>query len=209
VYFVATLCERCASTRYARPSSVTRCRLRPAGGERAPTGGHYRGTAPSRLLGDVPRGAEIGGSAYAAVSLPQNSVGTKQLKKRAVTNSKLANGAVTGAKVRSGSLTGKQINSSMLRQVPSAAHADTADAATNATHAGSADAATNAATPGAVAVVSHTAGKSYADIEHNGSGYGMNATDPNGVAVIISDGVTGAVNLFGSDCLLAGFAVIP
>src|SRR4051812_35341248 len=84
----------------------------------------------------------LGGSAYAAVSLPRNSVGTKQLKKRAVTNSKLANGAVTGPKVRSGSLTGKQINSSTLRQVPSAAHADTADAATNATHAGSADAAT-------------------------------------------------------------------
>jgi len=33
----------------------------------------------------------LGGSAYAAVSLPRNSVGTKQLKKRAVTNSKLAN----------------------------------------------------------------------------------------------------------------------
>jgi hypothetical protein len=37
----------------------------------------------------------------------------------------------------------------------------------------------------------------------------MDAIDPNGIAVILPDGVTGAVNLFGSDCLLAGFAVIP
>jgi hypothetical protein len=264
----------------------------------------------------------LGGSAYAAVSLPKNSVGTKQLKKRAVTNSKLANRAVTGAKVRPGSLTGKQIKSSTLGQVPSAAHAGSADTATNAAHAGSADAATNAAHAGsadattnanhasnsdqlggsppsaffpaskvqtfnaklafgetqtlfsagtltfaakcvqnatdpggattrdfvellvsttqnggtftagddggqhggspaqflntdttepnrAVAFVSANTGTSYTDIEHNGSGYGMNAIDPNGVAVIIPDAVTGAVNLFGSNCVLAGFAIIP
>ena len=47
------------------------------------------------------------------------------------------------------------------------------------------------------------------DIEHNGAGYGMDAIDPNGVAVILPDPVTGAVNLFGSNCLLAGFALIP
>ena len=39
----------------------------------------------------------LGGSAYAAASLPKDSVGTKQLKNRAVTNPKLAKGAVRGA----------------------------------------------------------------------------------------------------------------
>ena len=33
--------------------------------------------------------------------------------------------------------------------------------------------------------------------------------DPTGVAVIFPDGLTGAVNLFGSNCLVAGFAIIP
>ena len=49
----------------------------------------------------------LGGSAYAAVKLPKNSVGAKQIKKGAVTRSKLANGAVNGSKVAAGSLTGK------------------------------------------------------------------------------------------------------
>jgi len=217
---------------------------------------------------------------------------------------------VTGAKVRPGSLTGKQIKSSTLGQVPSAAHAGSADAAANATHAGSADTATNAAhasnadllggsapsaffaaskvqtfnaklafgetrtlfsagtltfsakcvqngtdptgTTGqdfaellvetsqnggilgngggqgllgrnasdflntdtteanrAVGFVSTNSGSSYGTIENNQSGYGMEVVDPNGLAVILPDGLTGAVNLFGSNCLLAGFAIIP
>jgi hypothetical protein len=249
----------------------------------------------------------LGGGAYAAVRVPRNSVGTKQLKKHAVTNSKLANRAVTAAKVRPRSLTGKQIRSSTLGQVPSAAHAGSADAATNATHAGSADTATNAnhasnsdllggsapsaffsaskvqtfnaklafgetrtlfsagtltfsatcvqngtdpggatgqdiaelvvetsqnggilgngagqgrlgtsssdslnaGAPEPVGYVSTTSRDSYGAIENNQAGYGMEVVDPNGVAVIIPDGLTGAVNLFGSNCLLAGFAVIP
>jgi len=252
----------------------------------------------------------LGGSAYAAVSLPKNSVGTKQLKKRAVTTSKFATGAVTGGKLAAGSLTGKQINSSTLGQVPSAAHAGSADAATNATHAGSADTAANAAhasnsdllggsapsaffpaskvrtfnvklafgqtqtlfsvgtltfsakcvqngtdpdnnagqdfsellvetsqnggiittggggglhgTSGsdflntdtteadrAVAWVSTGTGTSYGAIENNQAGWGMDVVDPNGITVIFPDGLTGSVNLFGANCLLAGFAIIP
>jgi hypothetical protein len=46
----------------------------------------------------------LGGTSYAAVKLPNNSVGTAQIKAGAVTASKLANGAVTGTKVRDGSL---------------------------------------------------------------------------------------------------------
>jgi hypothetical protein len=76
-----------------------------------------------------------GGAAWAATSLPKNSVGTKQLKK----------GAVTGAKVKDGSLTGADINASTLGQVPSAA---TAGTATSAAHATGADTATRAASAG-------------------------------------------------------------
>lgn len=67
----------------------------------------------------------------------------------------------------------------------------------------------NAGAPEALAWNSQPTGASYGGIENNGGGYGMDAVDPNGVAVIFPDGVTGAVNLFGSNCMLAGFAVIP
>jgi hypothetical protein len=67
----------------------------------------------------------LGGGAYAAIHLPRNSVGTKQLKK----------GAVTAAKVRNGSLTGTQINASTLGTVPNATHAGAANSATKAANA--------------------------------------------------------------------------
>jgi hypothetical protein len=74
----------------------------------------------------------LGGAAWAATSLPKNSVGTPQLK----------DGAVTGAKVKNGTLTGADVKASTLGQVPSAA---TAGTATNAAHATAADTATHAA----------------------------------------------------------------
>ena len=61
----------------------------------------------------------------------------------------------------------------------------------------------------AVSWVNAPTGTSRGDIENNGQGYGMHVVDPNGVVVSVADPVTGAVNLFGSDCLLAGFAIIP
>jgi hypothetical protein len=234
----------------------------------------------------------------------------KDIGRNAVTGAKVKNGALTGAEARDNSLTGADIIESSLGQVPSAAHAGSADAATNARHAGSADTATNAAhasnsdqlggsppsaffaaskvktfneklafgqtqtlfsagtltfsakcvqnatdpdgglasdfvallvatsqdggiltngkgvglsgtgptdflntdtteAASAVAWVSTTSGNSYGAIENNASGYGMQVVDPNGVAVIFPDGLTGAVNLFGTDCLMAGFAIIP
>ena len=68
----------------------------------------------------------VSGTAYAAASLPKNSVGTKQLKNGAVTRAKLAGGAVTAAKVKAGSLTGAQIKASTLGLVPKATHATSA-----------------------------------------------------------------------------------
>ena len=46
----------------------------------------------------------VGGTSYAAISLPTGSVGTAQLKLGAVTSSKLGRGAVNSGKVRDGSL---------------------------------------------------------------------------------------------------------
>jgi hypothetical protein len=64
----------------------------------------------------------LGGASYAAIKLPKNSVGTKQLKK----------GAVTEQKVRVNGLTGTSIDESTLGLVPSATHATSADSATRA-----------------------------------------------------------------------------
>jgi hypothetical protein len=64
--------------------------------------------------------AALGGTSYAALSLPKNSVGSKQLKKNAVITSKIKNGAVTAGKINTSGLT-----------VPNALHANTAGSATN------------------------------------------------------------------------------
>jgi hypothetical protein len=73
----------------------------------------------------------LGGIGYAAVNLPANSVGTKQLKKGAVTSAKLQNGAVTAAKIKARSLTGAQIKLSQLGTVPAAKIANTATSASS------------------------------------------------------------------------------
>lgn len=82
----------------------------------------------------------LGGTSYAAFSLPKNSVGTKQLRKSAVTTSKIKNGAVTASKIKNGAVTASKINTTGLT-VPNALFANNA---TNAGHASSADTATNA-----------------------------------------------------------------
>lgn len=46
----------------------------------------------------------LGGTSYAAVVLPKNSVGTKQIKPKGVKGSDIAASAITSAKVKNGSL---------------------------------------------------------------------------------------------------------
>jgi hypothetical protein len=46
----------------------------------------------------------LGGGAYAAVNLPKNSVGSRQIKKNAVSSSKIKKNAVTSSRVKNGSL---------------------------------------------------------------------------------------------------------
>jgi hypothetical protein len=73
----------------------------------------------------------LGGASYAALKLPKNSVGSKQIKKNAVTTVKVKNEAVTAAKVKKGTLTGTQINASTLGVVPVAESANSAAVASS------------------------------------------------------------------------------
>ena len=56
----------------------------------------------------------LGGAGYAAVVLPKNSVGAKQIKKDAVRKAEIKRGAVRGAEIRDGSLTGGEFSPGTL-----------------------------------------------------------------------------------------------
>ncbi len=60
----------------------------------------------------------VGGTSYAAISLPTGSVGTAQLKPGAVTLSKLGRGAVNSEKVRDGSLVAADFRRGQLARGP-------------------------------------------------------------------------------------------
>jgi hypothetical protein len=119
-----------------------------------------------RLLGHRPSPAMVvalvalviamAGTSYAAIELPANSVGTKQLKRGAVTRGKIKSNAIVASKVKDDSLTGADIVEASLGKVPkaeaatNALHANdatSADSATNALHAIEADSAKNAKLP--------------------------------------------------------------
>jgi hypothetical protein len=85
---------------------------------------HLRAPSPAFVISLIALFVALGGTTYAATSLPKNSVGTKQLKKGAVTAPKIRNGAITAAKIDTRGLI-----------VPAALHAASADSATNATTA--------------------------------------------------------------------------
>lgn len=109
--------------------------------------------SPAMVVACAALAVALGGTGYAALKLPRNSVGTKQLKNSAVANRKLAPGAVTGAKVARNSLTGVQINEATLGTVSSATHATSADSAASATSATTATTAQNLAAPEAFHIV--------------------------------------------------------
>jgi hypothetical protein len=60
----------------------------------------------------------LGGGAYAAVTLPNNSVGSRQIKNAAVTHADLAKNAVTGANVKDGSLLSADFKTGQLPAGP-------------------------------------------------------------------------------------------
>lgn len=97
--------------------------------------GSLRKPSPALVISLIALFVALGGTSYAAIKLPKNSVGTKQLKKNAVTGAKIKSGAVTAAKINPAGLT-----------VPDAGHATSADSATSATNATNATNATKATT---------------------------------------------------------------
>ena len=96
--------------------------------------------SPAMVVACLALGLALGGTSYAAIKLPKNSVGAKQLKKNAVTSPKIKSNAVTGAKVKANAITGADVNESSLAKVPAAVAADTAALATTATTATNANA---------------------------------------------------------------------
>jgi hypothetical protein len=56
----------------------------------------------------------LGGVTWAATTLPRNSVGTAQLKKRAVTKSKIRNKAVTTRKIKNSAVTARKVRNESL-----------------------------------------------------------------------------------------------
>ncbi len=73
---------------------------------------HIRKPSPALVISIIALLVALGGTAYAGVTIPNNSVGTRQLQNGAVTTSKIKNGAVTKSKINTSGLT-----------VPSAANA--------------------------------------------------------------------------------------
>src|SRR2546430_2520504 len=91
--------------------------------------------SPALVVACIALFVALSGFGYAAIKLPRNSVGTKQLKngavtgkkiaKRAVSGAKIAPDAVTGDKVADNSLTGADVLESSLGRVPSASNGTT------------------------------------------------------------------------------------
>ena len=71
----------------------------------------------------------LGGTSYAAVKLPKNSVGSKQIKVGAVKSVDVKEGTLRTGDVRDDSLTGADISESTLAEVPRSGIADQVEAA--------------------------------------------------------------------------------
>ena len=91
--------------------------------------------SPALVVACIALFVALSGFGYAAIKLPRNSVGTKQLRNGAVTGKKIAKNAVSGAKIAPDAVTGDKVadNSisgadvleSSLGRVPSATSANT------------------------------------------------------------------------------------
>ncbi len=77
----------------------------------------------------------LGGTSYAAMTLPANSVGPRQLRASAVTSRAIRRGAVGAREVRAYSLTGRNIDKRRLGRVPAAVQSKTASTARHANDA--------------------------------------------------------------------------
>jgi hypothetical protein len=74
--------------------------------------------SPAMLVACIALVVALGGVSYAAAVLPENSVGTPQLKKKAVSGAKLQKNAVTGPKVKDRTLTAADFKTDQLPAGP-------------------------------------------------------------------------------------------
>jgi hypothetical protein len=88
--------------------------------------------SPAMLIALVALIIALGGTSYAAISLPKNSVGTKQIRKRAVTKSKIRPNAITSSKVKNRSLLAKDFKAGQLPAGPKGDKGDKGDAGRSA-----------------------------------------------------------------------------
>ena len=74
-----------------------------------------RRPSPAIVISCVALFMSLGGVGYAAISIPNNSVGAAQLKSNAVTNSKINNGAVSYKKIQPGAVGLVRANTGQLQ----------------------------------------------------------------------------------------------
>jgi hypothetical protein len=77
--------------------------------------------SPSMIVACVALFVALGGTSYAAIKLPANSVGTKQIKKSAVTTAKIKDATVTAADLAAGA-----VGTAKIGAIPGARVRDTA-----------------------------------------------------------------------------------
>ena len=65
--------------------------------------------SPAMVVACIALTVALGGTSYAAIKLPRNSVGAKQLKRNAVTSPKVKNNAITSLKVKNNAITGADV----------------------------------------------------------------------------------------------------
>lgn len=136
-----------------------------------------RAPSPALVISLVALFVALGGTTYAATSLPKNSVGTEQLKKNAVTGAKISNGAVTASKIH---MTGLTVPHALFADfATNAENAYSAANAASATHASNADSATNAANLGGFPASSYlrNSGNTYVQLGH-ANWAPLSSTDP-------------------------------
>lgn len=75
----------------------------------------HRRPSAAIVISSVALFMSLGGVGYAAISIPNNSVGTAQLRNNAVTNSKIKNGAVSYKKIQPGAVGIVRANTGQLQ----------------------------------------------------------------------------------------------
>ena len=69
---------------------------------------------PSLVISVIALVVALGGASYAALKIPKNSVGSKQLKKNSVTAKKIKKNAVTAAKLKASSVDSSKVKDGTL-----------------------------------------------------------------------------------------------